>query len=139
VLTAPVGREVVARLRYAGTSRPLIAPVGLSVVDGGDPLWLVPTVSERQHPGGPVRVRRLVPGPAVARLLDEDVLYSRTETVADPFTSSSALAEAGTPYWFALPDGPIRFRVGRERVTDLGRVEVMLRGGRTVPAGATRA
>lgn len=124
--SAPQGQVVTGRMRYAGTTRPVIAPVGFAVVDSGDPSWLFPTHSLPQQYGGGFRVTRLHPGPATGRLLDKQAAYDRTELIPEQLMDSSRLAEPGTPYWISAK--PRSFTVVAGEVLDLGWIDVTVRG-----------
>ena len=117
-------------LRYAGTKRALIAPVGYRVTDRGDRATLFPTVStsDRRY-GRPFRVDRLHAGPVTGRLLDVIALREESEEhevlVPDVLLDSAPLAEARTPYWLA--SGVRKAKIQPGEVTDLGTVEVTVR------------
>lgn len=125
---APKGAVVKGRMRYARNGRPVIAPVGFRVVDGGPQSWLFPTVSEPQKPGRSFRVERLHRGKADGLLLDLDGLYAEhpDTLVPDSLVSSARLAEAGTPYWLTAKVRNLTLK--GKRVLDLGVVRVSLRG-----------
>jgi Carboxypeptidase regulatory-like domain len=126
--TAPVGGVVTGVLRYEGTSRPLIAPVGFGVSDRGDQSTLFPTVSGPQRYGEGFRVDRLHPGPVTGRLLDivalRDAAEENSILVPDVLLRSAPIAEARTPYW--LTARPVEARVASGKVTDLGTIRVRL-------------
>ncbi len=124
--SAPKGQVVTGRMRYAGTTRPVIAPVGYAVVDSGDQSWLFPTHSLPQQYGEGFRVTRLHPGPATGRLLDKQAAYDRTELIPEQLMDSSRLAEPGTPYWISAKAR--RFTVVAGEVLDLGWIDVTVRG-----------
>lgn len=124
--SAPKGQVVTGRMRYAGTTRPVIAPVGYAVTDSGDQSWLFPTHSLPQQYGEGFRVTRLHPGPATGRLLDKQAAYDRTELIPEQLMDSSRLAEPGTPYWISAQAR--RFTVVAGEVLDLGWIDVTVRG-----------
>jgi hypothetical protein len=123
---APVGAVVRGVLRYAGTRRPLIAPVGYAVADRGDQSTLFPTISGSQRYGQGFRVDRLHSGPVTGHLLDIVALRDQAEEnsilVPDVLLRSAPIAEARTPYW--LTAKPMKARVTSGKVTDLGTVRV---------------
>jgi hypothetical protein len=127
--TAPEGGIVRGKMRYAGTQRPLIAPVGLEVLDGGDQSWLFPTVSSPQRYARGFRVDRLHAGTATGRLLDLQALLDRSEesstAVPQTLLASARLSEWGTPYWLDAPTRRIEVVAGE--VTDVGWIDVKLR------------
>ena len=128
--TAPVGGIVKGTLRYAGTKRPLIAPVGYRVVDRGDRATLFPTVSSSDRRFGQrFRVDRLHAGPVTGRLLDVVALREKSEQnevpVPDVLLDSAPIAEARTPYWLASRARKAAVQSGK--VTDLGTVKVRIR------------
>lgn len=129
MLTAPVGGVLTARLHYAGTDRPLIAPVGYEVLDGGPRTVLFPTVSGRQTYAGRVRVDRLHAGRVTGRLLDYERLGAEADAqsapVPDSLLDSAPFAEARTPYWLSALGRTATVRTGR--TTDLGVVAVTVR------------
>jgi hypothetical protein len=128
--TAPVGGIVRGILRYAGTKRPLIAPVGYRVTDRGDRATLFPTVSRSDRRFGQrFRVDRLHAGPVTGRLLDVVALREQSEQnevlVPDVLLDSAPIAEARTPYWLASRARKATVQPGK--VTRLGTVKVTIR------------
>jgi protocatechuate 3,4-dioxygenase beta subunit len=125
---APVGGVLKGVLRYAGSRRPLIAPVGFGVSDQGDQSTLFPTISGSQRYGRGFRVDRLHAGPVTGRLLDivalRDHAEENTILVPDVLLRSAPIAEARTPYW--LTARPVKARVASGKVTDLGTVPVRI-------------
>lgn len=124
--SAPRGEVVTGKMRYAGTTRPVIAPVGYAVADSGDQSWLFPTHSLPRQYGAPFRVNRLHPGVATGRLLDKQAAYDRTELIPESLMDSSRLAEPGTPYWLSAK--PRTFTIVAGEVLDLGWVDITVRG-----------
>jgi hypothetical protein len=127
---APAGGIVRGALRYAGTKRALIAPVGYRVKDRGDRATLFPTVSSSDRRFGQrFRVDRLHSGPVKGRLLDASALRAQSEDsgvlVPDVLLDSAPIAEARTPYWLASPARKATVQAGK--VTDLGVVKVRVR------------
>jgi hypothetical protein len=126
--SAPVGAVLTGVLRYGGTRRPLIAPVGYAVADRGARSTLFPTISGSQRFGRGFRVDRLHAGPVTGRLLDVVALRDHAEEdgilVPDVLLGSAPIAEAGTPSW--LEAEAVRTRVASGKVTDIGTVGVMI-------------
>jgi len=128
--SAPVGGVVTGVLSYAGTSRPLIAPVGYGVADGGDRVTLFPTVSGAQRYGQGFRVDRLHAGPVRGQLLDVTALREQAEQddvlVPEVLLDSAPVAERRTPYWLSTGVRTASVRSGEVR--DLGTVAVTVHG-----------
>lgn len=126
--TAPVGAVAKGLLRYAGTRRPLIAPVGVTLSDRGARSTLFPTISTRQTYGRGYRVDRLHSGRVSGRLLDVVALRDQAEEngilVPDVLLGSAPIAEARTPYW--LKARAVTGRVTSGRLTDLGTLGVTI-------------
>ena len=127
--SAPRAGVVAGRMRYAGSARPLIAPVGYEVLDPGDDSWLFPTVSGPQRFAAGFRVERLHAGRGTGRLLDQralaDVADGNGTLVPDTLLRSAPITEPGTPYW--LEAAPRRVTIRSGRTTDVGWVDVRLR------------
>ncbi|QIG42152.1 carboxypeptidase regulatory-like domain-containing protein [Nocardioides anomalus] len=130
--TAPVGAVVRGQLRYSN-NRPVIAPLGVRVLDTGDQSWLFPTVSGKQKYGRPFKVERLHSGPATTALLDLVGLFDEHPDVLVPDDLlSSARDEPGTPYWFTAKRERLDLVSGQTE--DLGVVSVKLHGVNGVKA-----
>ncbi len=128
--SAPAGGIVRGTLRYAGTKRALIAPVGYRVVGRGDRATLFPTVSSSDRRFGQrFRVDRLHAGPVTGRLLDATALREESEQngvlVPDVLLDSAPVAEPRTPYWLASRVRKATVQPGK--VTNLGTVKVAVR------------
>ena len=127
--SAPTGGVVKGRMRYAGTTRPLIAPVGYEVLDPGDHSWLFPTVSNPQQFADGFRVERLHAGRGTGQLLDQQALADFADAtgtlVPDTLLRSAPISERGTPYWLEVVPRPVTVRCGA--ASDLGWVDVWLR------------
>ncbi|SEQ86170.1 MSCRAMM family protein [Microlunatus flavus] len=127
--TAPRGGRVTGRFRHAGTHRPAIAPFAYQVRDGGDQARLLPLVSRPQTYRSGFTVDRLHAGRGHGTVVDLQQVLDLADAQGEELPTNltdSASTEPGTPYWFTATPGRFRIRYGR--TTDLGLVDLHVRG-----------